>query len=47
MKVIAIDPGTIQSAWVIMDSETLKPEKADIDENDDLLWMLKTMDMSM
>ena len=47
MKVIAIDPGTTQSAWVIMDSETLKPEKAGIDENEDLLWMLKTMDMSM
>ena len=43
MKVIAIDPGTTQSAWVIMDSETLVPEQAGIDENETLRKMLMSM----
>jgi len=48
MKVIAIDPGTTQSAMVIMDSETLKPIHAHLLPNEevrehilygeDLLW---------
>ena len=43
MKVIAIDPGTTQSAWVIMDSETLKPEQFGIDDNEALRKMLLSM----
>ena len=46
MKVIAIDPGTTQSAWVIMDSETLKPSYAGILDNEDLLYKLYRIDLA-
>ena len=46
MKVIAIDPGTTQSAWVIMDSETLKPEFASIMDNNELLNRIYRIDLS-
>lgn len=44
MKVIAIDPGTTQSAWVIIDSETLKPEYASINDNKELRRRLYVID---
>jgi len=37
MKVLAIDPGTTQSAMVLMDSETLKPEQTWLVDNDKAL----------
>ena len=46
MKVLAIDPGTTQSAWVVMDSETLKPEVASILENSELLSRLYRIDLA-
>jgi hypothetical protein len=37
MKILAIDPGTTESAYVIMDSETYKPLEFDKVDNEDLL----------
>ena len=43
MKVIAIDPGTTQSAVVVMDTETLRPLEAYIKPNEDVRWMIEEM----
>ncbi len=45
MRVIAIDPGTTQSAMVVMDRETFKPEQAYLRSNEEILRMLKTMEI--
>ena len=40
MKVIAIDPGTEDSAMVVMDAETLKPEQLYLETNDMIRYLL-------
>ena len=42
-KVIAIDPGTTDSAMVVMDAETLKPEQLFLESNEMIRAMLYNM----
>jgi len=37
MKILAIDPGNTQSAWLLYDSDTARPVQYKIDSNKDLL----------
>jgi hypothetical protein len=41
MKILAIDPGTTESAYVIMDSETYKPLEFGKVDNNELLFEIK------
>jgi len=44
MKVIAIDPGTTDSAMVVMDAETLKPEQLYLEDNEMIRHLLYNME---
>lgn len=41
MRILAIDPGTTESGWVIIDTDTYKPEHFAKSSNDSLLLMIQ------
>lgn len=42
MRVFAIDPGNVQSAYCTIDAETLEPLNFEIIPNEQLLWLIKS-----
>ena len=47
MKVIAIDPGTTDSAMVVMDVETLKPEQMYLEDNEMIRHLLRGIELGL